>query len=58
MVYDLFYFIENILIMENKNEVTIAIELKHLIEENDLVYIQLEYNGQILGKIRIKERTS
>ena len=58
MENDLLYFVKNVLMIENKNlnEVTIAIELKNLIEENDTIYIQLEYEGQILEKIKVKER--
>lgn len=58
MEYDIFYIVKNVLKLESKNETTIAIELKNLIEENDIVYIQLEYGGEIIGKIRIKERIS
>lgn len=48
---DLLHFIENVHVEEEQNEVTIAIELKNLLEQNDKINIVLELEGKIINKM-------
>lgn len=57
MDHDLSNFMENVFMVNAKqNEVTIELELKELIEENEQVIIQLKYDGEIMKEIILKRR--
>lgn len=57
---DLLYLKKNVLIMENEyldeKEVTIAIELFEMLEENDIVNIILQIKGEGVKEIKIRRR--
>ena len=53
MENDLLDFSENVVIDENK-EVTIKIEIKEIIEENDKLNIILQVDGKDFKKIEIR----
>lgn len=53
---DLFYFIKEVLfIKEEKNEVTIQLELKELLEKNKKITIQMNCEGKVNKKIILKK---
>ena len=53
---DLFYFIKEVLfIKEEKNEVTIQLELKELLEKNKKITIQMNCEGKLIKKIILKK---
>ena len=53
MENDLFNFCENVVI-EDKKEVTIKIEIKEMLEENDKLNIILQVDGEDYKKIEIR----
>ncbi len=53
MENDLFNFCENVVI-EDKKEVTIKIEIKEILEENDKLNIILQVDGEDFKKIEIR----
>lgn len=55
MENDLLDFSENVVIDENK-EVTIKIEIKEIIEENDKLNIILQVDGEDFKKIEIRRK--
>ncbi len=55
MENDLLDFSENVVIDENK-EVTIKIEIKEIIEENDKLNIILQVDGKDFKKIEIRRK--
>lgn len=57
MDHDLSNFMENVFMVDAKqNEVTIELELKELIEENDKIIIKLKYDGKTMKEIILKRR--
>jgi hypothetical protein len=53
---DLFYFIKEVLfIKEEKNEVTIQLELKELLEKNKKITIQMNCEGKLIKEIILKK---
>ena len=53
---DLFYFIKEVLfIKEEKNEVTIQLELKELLEKNKKLNIQMNCEGKLIKEIILKK---
>ena len=53
---DLFYFIKEVLfIKEEKNEVTIQLELKELLEKNKKITIQMNCEGKLINEIILKK---
>lgn len=53
---DLFYFIKEVLfIKEEKNEVTIQLELKELLERNKKITIQMNCEGKLIKEIILKK---
>ena len=53
---DLFYFIKEVLfIKEEKNEVTIQLELKELLERNKKITIQMNCEGRLIKEIILKK---
>lgn len=53
---DLFYFIKEVLfIKEEKDEVTIQLELKELLERNKKITIQMNCEGRLIKEIILKK---
>ena len=53
---DLFYFIKEVLfIKEEKNEVTIQLELKELLEKNKKITIKMNCEGKLIKEIILKK---
>lgn len=44
------------MVNEKPNEVTIELELKELIDENDKIIIELKYDGKTMKEIILKRR--
>ena len=60
MVNELLYFKKNVQIVEDENndeiKVTIAIELKEMLERNDKVIIKFQIDGETIKEIEIRRR--
>ena len=52
---ELLYFAQNVLIDE-KDEVTIAIELENMLIENEEIIVLLQIGGKTIGKFTIRRR--
>ena len=55
---DLLYFLQNVSLEEqnDKKEVTIAIELKQMLKENDNITILLTYDGETINEMHIRRK--
>lgn len=56
---DLLYFLQNVSLKEDdsdKKEVTIAIELKEMLNENDKITIVLTYDGNSVNTMHIRRK--
>lgn len=55
---DLLYFLQNVSLEEknDKKEVTIAIELKEMLKENDKITILLTYDGQAINTMHMRRK--
>ena len=54
---NLLYFLQNVsLEEENKNEVTIVIELKEMLKENKKITVMLTYDGKNVNTMHIRRK--